>query len=270
MRISLITATYNRTREVEKLFESLSHQSYSNFELILVDQNQNNVLDAVVDNFKYSFKIIHLKTSRLGLSYNRNVGLEHVTGNVVGFPDDDCYYSPNVLESAVKKFEDDKVKFVLLKATDNLSKETFIQYTNRILSTNDILKLSISFNVFVRFAKEAKFDEKLGVGAYYGSGEETDYLWSIVKKKDIGRFAEESCVYHPSNTASTDVGRAYKYGLGFGAIFKKQFLRHRDLSSILLFIFYIGRSVGGILFSTHRSFYYYTFLGRLKGFMQYK
>ena len=92
MKFSLILATLNRTGEVDYLLKTLDRQTYRNFELIVVDQNADDRLVPLLAPYQANFPILHLQSAK-GLSRARNVALEHVSGDIVAFPDDDCAYA---------------------------------------------------------------------------------------------------------------------------------------------------------------------------------
>ena len=69
------------------------------------------------------------------------IALDPATGEIVGFPDDDCTYSKNVLEDVKNSFVESNFDFVLLKANDPISHIKFITRENRILVKNDIIKI---------------------------------------------------------------------------------------------------------------------------------
>src|SRR5215471_11995015 len=100
--VSLIVATRGRVNELDRLLQSLDAQSYRGFEVILVDQNQDNRLDAVLQ--KHSDLLIQRRACSVGASRARNEGLRVAKGTIIGFPDDDCWYSPGVLEFVVQWF----------------------------------------------------------------------------------------------------------------------------------------------------------------------
>ena len=56
--ISLITATYGRTKEIATLLESLSKQTYKEFEIVIIDQNVHDEVKSIVDNYKSIMNII--------------------------------------------------------------------------------------------------------------------------------------------------------------------------------------------------------------------
>ena len=97
VKFSLIMATLGRTNEVERFLSCLDAQTYRCFELIVVDQNPDDRILPFLQPYRTLFPIFHLYSEK-GTSRARNVGLEHVKGDVVGFPDDDCWYPPDLLE----------------------------------------------------------------------------------------------------------------------------------------------------------------------------
>jgi glycosyltransferase involved in cell wall biosynthesis len=58
--ISAVVATYNRKTELENLFQSLLLSQFKEFELIIVDQNTDGLIDALVKEYQESLSIVHL------------------------------------------------------------------------------------------------------------------------------------------------------------------------------------------------------------------
>lgn len=85
MKFSLITATYGRTAEVRMLLESLTRQTYKDFELILVDQNPHFELRDLTEEYASRIDIRYVRSEVKGLSYNRNIGLDLCQGAGGGF-----------------------------------------------------------------------------------------------------------------------------------------------------------------------------------------
>src|SRR5258708_30590955 len=82
IKFSLILATVGRTDDVARFLRSLDRQSYRNFELIVVDQNPEGILDPLMLQYQGRFPLLHLRSQR-GLSRSPNVGLQHFSRNVV-------------------------------------------------------------------------------------------------------------------------------------------------------------------------------------------
>ena len=268
--ISLITATYGRTVEVRTLLDSLVRQCYKDFELILVDQNPHYILHELVGEYSSFLKIKYIRSNVKGLSYNRNIGLEHSQGEIIGFPDDDCFYEDDVLEKVVNAFQcKENVMLVTTAVKDASNGEVWKTSQKGQISRKDTLKYCFSNNIFVQRTK-ARFDVRLGVGAYWGSGEESDYLWEILGKNDMGIFLKNTYIYHPSLVnVFENLSKAYAYGLGFGALLKKEVVGRKNYLFFLLFVYYVLRSVGGCLLSRHKIYYYCALRGRIMGFFTF-
>src|SRR5215218_759571 len=96
MRFSLVLATVGRTDELRRFLAHLDTQTHREFELVVVDQNKDERLKPILEPYRGKFPILHLPSEQ-GLSRARNVGIEHARGDVIGFPDDDCWYPPDLL-----------------------------------------------------------------------------------------------------------------------------------------------------------------------------
>ncbi|WP_323078759.1 glycosyltransferase family A protein, partial [Aeromonas hydrophila] len=110
MKFSLIVATINRVEPLDLLFRSLCIQTYKNFEVILVDQNTKGQLDGLVNKYAEKLDIKRIFSEK-GLSKARNRGLDMADGDIVCFPDDDCWYYPNTLEIVKSKFSKNQSVF---------------------------------------------------------------------------------------------------------------------------------------------------------------
>lgn len=269
MTFSLITATYGRVEEVAVLCESLANQDFKDFELYLVDQNEHDELRKIVDRYSSRFKIIYIKSDTKGLSRNRNIALRLAKGEYIGFPDDDCFYDRSTLKNVYDAFKrDKKARFVATSTYDSVTKSQNHMFLKEKIYKNDILKACISYNIFA-VGNEVLFDERLGVGAYFSSGEETDYLYSLcMNKADYGIFCKPASVFHPSGISSAE--KVYKYSLGFAALQKKDFIKRKNHKALLVFVYYLIRAAVGMILIKDFSFHYASFKGKVNGFYKFK
>jgi glycosyltransferase involved in cell wall biosynthesis len=270
--ISLIVATYGRVKELDRLFNSLRYQIYRDFEVIIVDQNEDGCLDEIINTYKYELQLQHIKSTVKGLSINRNIGIKRSKGSLIAFPDDDCYYSPTALEAIYNASVKNKgYYFFIMNAYDVHENDVcFKKATNNIIHTRkQVLESCISFNVFVRTANLPYFDESLGLGCYFGSGEETDLLFEILNNGYKGMSVSNAKVYHNDVRKNLTINKQYNYGLGFGALLKKDIIKRRHYASLLLYVYYLCRSLGGYIL-THNKIYIKIFRSRLIGFIRFK
>ncbi|MCB1543045.1 MAG: glycosyltransferase family 2 protein, partial [Rhodoblastus sp.] len=103
-RLSLLCCTVGRTDKLDRLLASLARQTFRDFELVVVDQNEPGALDPVLAPYLERLDIRHVRSER-GLSRARNVGLSHCRAKIVAFPDDDCWYPDALAEQIVALFD---------------------------------------------------------------------------------------------------------------------------------------------------------------------
>lgn len=231
MRFSLILATVGRVAEVERFLNSLREQTYRDFELVVVDQNPDDRLSAVLGPYKGSFPIIHTRTSKRGLSKARNLGLEHSHGDVIAFPDDDCRYPVDLLARVADHLASRPgLDGLTGRSVDDRGETSSGRFATGAGSVDrlNVWARGISFAIFVRSrsVRGLRFDETLGAGAetIWGSGEETDYLLRLLDRGGEIHYDPELTVFHPASTPPYDARarrKAYEYGCGMGHLLRR-------------------------------------------------
>lgn len=106
-RVSVLIPTRLTTARVGFLREALAGvaaQTYSSWELIIVDDGSEVSVDAVCQLDSARVRIIRHEQSR-GLAAARNVGVQAAAGELVAFLDDDDIWLPNHLQSMVAVFD---------------------------------------------------------------------------------------------------------------------------------------------------------------------
>jgi len=285
MKFSLILCTLGRYKEVKEFLDSLKEQTYKDFELIVVDQNENDKLKLLMENYKLYFDIKYFKVNFKGLSKARNFGLKYVNGDIVAFPDDDCKYFPNTLRNVANFFKRhpdiDFLSGLPVDENFNSSASYFLNKRTEIKGKN-VLKTITSYTIFIRkkSLKNIRFDEQLGVGSKFGSAEETDFIYNIIRKGERGMYIPDVIkVYHSNKAICNEytIKKAAYYALGFGAFFKKNFILTRDWELFPSFLRYmVMSSFIRIIFSTARfnlceiKVHTVTLVNKWKGFLKYK
>lgn len=275
MKFSLILATLGRTAELERFLQSLAAQNYRDCELIVVDQNLDDRLVPLLAPYRECLAIQHLRSAK-GLSRARNVGLKHITGDLVAFPDDDCWYPDGLLCQVAQMF--DQVKTIdgvtgrSADETGRISQGNF-PATKQWVDLESVWHCGISYTIFLRRAVVVgvgEFDETLGVGAGtpWGSGEETDFLVRALKSGAVVLYDPAVVVHHPTKTDTINeqlLHKAFSYGCGLGRVLRKHGYGMRFRLRALI------RPAGGVLLSMakldpRRAVYHWNILkGRYRG-----
>lgn len=227
MKFSLIMGTLGRTAEVGRFLASLQRQDYRDFELIIIDQNPDGRLLPLIAEYRQYFSIKRLVSPK-GLSRARNTGLSQISGDIVAFPDDDCWYPDGLLSYVASRFEQDaKLDGLTGRFVDESGNfEGRWLPHSQVLNRYTVWRGAISFSIFLRRAmvnRIGAFDEMLGVGAGtpWGAGEETDYLLRGIKLGACIEFDHALVLHHPVKTSSYDKAacdRQACYEAGFGRV----------------------------------------------------
>jgi len=106
MVFSIIVPVYNRPDEVSELLESLSKQTFKDFELVLVEDGSTKPCANVVEAYRADMHIQYLVKENTGRSDTRNVGMKHAQGDYFIFFDSDCIIPPPYLETIDRLLRD--------------------------------------------------------------------------------------------------------------------------------------------------------------------
>jgi len=193
--LSLIVATLGRTLELDRLVTTLTNQSFKNFEIIIVDQNEDDRLNVIVQAAKNNgLTLTHLRHHPPNLAHARNRGIATAKGKWCGFPDDDCWYEPTSLESLLDRYRQNDVPHgVVGRWVEQDPALTAASLCWKKSSQFRDLPVS-SITLFLQktvLKQLGGFDTRLGVGLWFGAAEETDLLLRALK-------AGSHIVYEPT------------------------------------------------------------------------
>lgn len=108
MRISLVINTYNRMHTLPNTLEAIQFLRYPDLEVLVVDGPSTDGTWEYLQTF-WQGKLKILKCDFANLSKSRNIGIQHATGDVVCFTDDDGIPEPDWLDQLVLAYADEKV-----------------------------------------------------------------------------------------------------------------------------------------------------------------
>ena len=113
--VSVIIPTYNRPKLVVRALKSVLDQTYSDFEVIIVDDSRNNETEKFFKDVTDPRVRYYHNSDQLGYSENRNRGVlltEPIT-SFVAFLDDDDEYKPAFLQKTIYAMEGDDALMAL-------------------------------------------------------------------------------------------------------------------------------------------------------------
>lgn len=199
-KVSIITLNYNKKQYLKFLLDSLSGQSYKNFEVILVD---NNSSDGSVEFVRKKYpKIIIVKNKKnLGFAGGNNSALSYCRGGLIALINNDMvadkYWLENMHNSMQKNDADvvgSKIIFYKPFITLKFKINTFIPKENNLGNDKRELGCMISSDISI---KDVNYDKKLFLQNTYSEESRggTNYHWisdgGIIKlpiEKKLNRY----------------------------------------------------------------------------------
>lgn len=115
-KVSLILPVYNGSQRIVQCLNSIIGQSYENFNLLIIDDGSNDDSSEIIETYldslgkKIRSKIKFLRQENLGVSRTRNIGIQMVDGEWIGFIDQDDYISKDYLKKYILSIQSNEKK----------------------------------------------------------------------------------------------------------------------------------------------------------------
>jgi glycosyltransferase involved in cell wall biosynthesis len=256
-RLSLVVATLGRDAELARCLASLAVQSTHDFEIVVVDQNADDRVVAVLDRAHIAFSITRVHAMP-GLSRARNVGVKLARGDIIGFPDDDCWYDVDTVARVLRFFAENPGAQGLsgggAAGAGGAPRARFAR-GERWISPARVWTHGMSSAIFLRrdlVAAVGCFDEALGVGSGtpWPAAEETDYLLRALARGARIWYDPRFAVHHPGNpgqSAQKILDRGGRYGRAMGYVLAKHRRGRIEIA------YHVGRAAAGATLALMRA-----------------
>lgn len=186
--VSIVIPTYNYAAYVGRAIGSCLDQSYSNVEIIVVDDgstdNTADVVEALVRRHPLSLR--YVAQPNTGVSAARNKGMEHASGGFIAFLDSDDCLTPDAIETRLKVLIDNPdLGIVLTEKYNRYGNDEKLHYQPRVKSDmvsdrlyEDLLLKKISSAV-TSILVRADIARRFSFPVQLKTGEDTVYLAKI-------------------------------------------------------------------------------------------
>lgn len=157
IKVSIIMPIYNAEKYLSGAIESVLNQTYSDFELILVNDKSTDNSKLICQEYKSKDNRIVLLENNSGIhgpGPTRNIGLDYATGKYIYFMDADDWIELELLECSVNKIEEtnaDIVQFGVVNEYNGMNNSYHYYWKGKKLLTKDDIK-----NDFFRFINESR------------------------------------------------------------------------------------------------------------------
>ena len=187
MKISIIIPVYNVQKYLPECLDSLLEQTYTEWEALLVDDGSTDGSGAICEKYALRdsrFRVIHKNNG--GAASAKNVGLDHVKGEYVGFIDSDDYVDETYIENlnkskaelvvAAYKIENYNGECQLLKRYPHI----FFRTMNHEVLKEYIIMGMFNYPVAKRFLKSIISEQGLFFDPTLQIAEDTDFVTSYL------------------------------------------------------------------------------------------
>ena len=188
-RVSVVISTCNRAKRLRLAIESILANNYPDFDLVIVDQSDNNLTRDLVEGYmENNGKVKYVPCSRKGSGRGRNVGIKKAKGAIIATTDDDCEVAQDWVEKTALFFDthpDAAIVFGDVVPGESTPSGVLCPWYNTpdwkyagVFSMVGIVGLGANMSIKKETTdKFGLFDEQMGVGASIPAAEDWDLTY---------------------------------------------------------------------------------------------
>ncbi|CDA10658.1 glycosyltransferases involved in cell wall biogenesis [Intestinibacter bartlettii CAG:1329] len=189
-KISVIIPIYKVEDYLHRCVDSIINQTYTNLEIILVDDGSPDNCPMICDEYSEKdsrIRVIHKKNG--GLSDARNAGIDIATGKYIMFIDSDDFVDREMIESMMKNMIDNKVDMVVCNIKYVYEDREVVKYNqeDRILDRYEAMEEYLKDGVVQAVAWNKLYKKSLINDMRYKVGktnEDEFFTYKVVDKTD--------------------------------------------------------------------------------------
>lgn len=209
-KISVIIPVYEVELYIDRCVESVIDQTYTNLEIILVDDGSTDNCPAICDEWAKQdkrIKVIHKANG--GLSEARNFGMDIATGELIGFVDSDDWISSDMYQrlysNMVENHSDISVCGVEMVWEEKKSNISLTSQGNYALNQHEAMEALIRESILKQpvwgklYKREILRDIRFPVGRYH-----EDVFWSyqVIGNANKVSVFDTPCYYYFQHKSS--------------------------------------------------------------------
>ena len=189
MKISIITATFNRGHFIESCVLSILRQDIKDLELIIIDGlSTDSTFEKLRRLIKKNKNIKFYSETDSGIYDALNKGIDKANGEIIGFlHSDDVFYNSEVLKKIIRKFKNHDIDGLYgnLEYVEKIDTNKVVRFWESCAFNNNLLRkgwapphptLFLKSNIY---KKHGKFDLKFKISADY------DFMLRIFKDDSL-------------------------------------------------------------------------------------
>lgn len=147
--VSVIVPIYNSDKYLDKCIRSIIAQTYTNLEIILINDGSTDKSLQICNSYRYDSRIHIVNNTNQGVSKARNTGLMIANGDYIGFVDADDIIHPQMYEILVNMLEKENAMISAIEVStvenekkivcSEIDQPKWIVYDNKFVIENLLL-----------------------------------------------------------------------------------------------------------------------------------
>lgn len=193
--VSVIIAVYNRPQKLKRALNSLTKQSFKNFEVIVIDDGSVNPLCDILKTYYTKFQSLkYIRHTNRKTPLSLNTGIRIASGKFITFLDSDDEYMPGHLAARVRYMKK-APKIDVIHSNAKIIGKTKDFYVPDARDFNKLIHIDKCTIGATIFAKKEIFDKLGGFKNFYGY--DYDFIKRSLKKKiKVVKIKSSSYIYY--------------------------------------------------------------------------
>ncbi|QSE95909.1 glycosyltransferase [Fulvivirga lutea] len=271
---SVIIPIYNRPQEIDELLESLTKQTYTNFEVLVIEDGSSKKCEHIVQKYADKLDVQYYFKENSGQGFSRNFGFEKAKGNYFIVFDSDCLIPEHYFQAVEDYLTEHKVDAFggpdKAHASFTPMQKAISYSMTSPFTTGGIRGNKKHYGTFhprsFNMGISRKVFEKVGGYKITRMGEDLEFSMRIIKAGFKTALIPDAYVYHKRRTslpqfykqlhffgrARINVGRFYEEEVKlfhwFPALFTLGFISLPFWSAVNIYVSMAAYSVYGLFF----------------------
>lgn len=219
IKVSVITPVHNDALFLYETLKSILNQTYSNLEVLIVDDASTDNSVGIIKNFNDSRIRLFVNKTNKGAAYSRNLALKHVTGDYVAFLDGDDLWALDKIEKQLDFMLRNEYVFSYTKYITNINGNNVKLITGpKVITHKMFMKTDYVGCLTVMYKKTINPNLRIPDSIL----KRNDYaLWLILSEKSNCYLLEDTLATYRKHKNGISSGSKYKLIKYYIILYKK-------------------------------------------------
>jgi len=211
--VSVIIPTYKRNDSLKRAIDSVLKQTYENYEIIVVDDNDEDSVfrlsnEKLMKEYSNNKKVVYLKHKKnLNGAAARNTGISYSRAKYIAFLDDDDEFMEKKLELQVKKLEKLDKSWGAVYCNYSIFRKNRLIFKNRKNVSGNLMKDLLLKDVKIYagstlLVRKRVLDELNGFDTTFNRHQDWEFLIRFFRKYKIGVVNQNLVKIHKDDTSN--------------------------------------------------------------------